>query len=97
MSPVFKIIIASENTLERIGMKTAVCTAQDIEIAQELSSLLHLPQDPALAAILTSIPDISVPFEIPGNLQPSVPIIVYGRQFPPAFICQLKKKNLPVE
>jgi DNA-binding NarL/FixJ family response regulator len=97
MSPVFKIIIASENTFERTGVKNALTTAPDIEILEALPNTGPPSQntEPPLAwIIITSLPDKSPSFE--NLLQAAFPVSVIAcyPQFPPALIGQLKRKGV---
>jgi DNA-binding NarL/FixJ family response regulator len=97
MSPVFKIIIASENTFERTGVKNALTTAPDIEIVGEFPNTIPLPQNtgsPPAWIIITSIPDKSPSFE--NLLQVAFPVSVIAcyPQFPPALIGQLKRRGV---
>jgi DNA-binding NarL/FixJ family response regulator len=97
MSPVFKIIIASENTFERRGLENAVTGTPDIEIVEELPNDAHLLQndEPPLAwIIIAGAPEKSPPFEIPGQAGLPVPVIACCPQFPPAFIGLLKRKGV---
>jgi len=97
MSPVFKIIIASENTFERTGVKNALTTAPDIEIVEELPNTGHLTQNiesPPAWIIITSIPDKSPSFESLRQAAFPVPVIACYPQFPPALIGQLKRKGV---
>jgi DNA-binding NarL/FixJ family response regulator len=97
MSPVFKIIIASENTFERTGVKNVLTTAPDIEILEALPNTGTPSQntEPPLAwIIITSLPDKSPSFENLRQAAIPVPVIACYPQFPPALIGQLKRKGV---
>lgn len=97
MSPVFKIIIASENTFERTGVKNALTTAPDIEIIEEFPNpelLLQNTESPLAWIIITSIPGKSPSFETLCQALFPVAVIACYPQFPPALIGQLKRKGV---
>jgi DNA-binding NarL/FixJ family response regulator len=97
MSPVFKIIIASENTFERTGVKNVLTTAPDIEILEALPNTGPPSQntEPPLAwIIITSLPDKSPSFENLRQAAFPVSVIACYPQFPPALIGQLKRKGV---
>src|SRR5690242_6452053 len=97
MSPVFKIIIASENTFEKTGVKNALTAAPDIEIMEALPDTLLLPQNtepPPAWIIITSISDKSPSFESLRQAAFPVPVIACYPQFPPALIGHLKRRGV---
>ena len=96
MPPVLKIIIASENTFEKIGVKGTIARAPDIEIQEELPNPACLPpvdEPPLPWVIITSLPYPNLPFESCGQAVFPVYFIAFCPQFQPAFIGQLKRKG----
>lgn len=97
MTASLKIIIASEHTFERIGMRTAVALASGIEILEELSclSLLspcarqHSPQ-----VIIANICWQNLSFIQQGEPFSPTAFIAFCTQFQPAFIGQLKRQGV---
>lgn len=97
MATALKIIIASEHTFERIGMRAAVALAPGIEIVEELSCLSHLlpsAQQHAPQVIVANISGYNFPFLQHGQPFDTAAVIALCAQFQPAFIGQLKRKGV---
>ena len=94
MAPILKILLASEHTLERRGIKAALAAVPEMQIVKEVED-----SDQLLPEALTIQPDVIItsfdrfPFAVDDSKRTNnaISIVVFSLQYDPAIITSMKK------
>jgi len=94
MAPLLKILLASEHTLERRGIKAALAAVPGMQIVKEVED-----RDQLLPEALTIQPDVIItsfarfPFAVDDSkgTNNAISIVVFSMQYDPHFITSMKK------